>query len=314
MQNTSSYFHDSDVNPSGFISPFDLPSNKPRSTKTTMLSIAANDANEERKKILATERKYLEACDEKGTAPSSCIVRNVCKDTMPLSNLLLGDKGVAALAMSITISLRDLDLSSNGLTSEALLHLSPCLPNSSITKLNLARNGIGDAGALSLFKVLRHSKLRSLCLSLNKVGDKGVEGLLEHIPMEGPEVGHPEDGGGGMQSGTTKRLDANKNVPPHPPSAKIPNTRSPRASLAYAEPPLEVLNLSSNLLTALGFQHLSSFLSKGPFRLRNLDLSWNTGGNQGCLAIVNSLGKKGSEIVENLNLAFNGLTDEGGAR
>ena len=62
-----------------------------------MLSVTAHEANEERKKILSYQSRYLKACEEEGTAPSSCIVRSVDKEAMRLSNLLLGDKGVAAL-------------------------------------------------------------------------------------------------------------------------------------------------------------------------------------------------------------------------
>ena len=64
-----------------------------------MLTVSANDANEERRKILTYQSKYIQKCEEEGTAPSSCILRNIRKETMPLSNLLLGDKGVNALVM-----------------------------------------------------------------------------------------------------------------------------------------------------------------------------------------------------------------------
>ncbi|GMH51679.1 hypothetical protein TrRE_jg11343 [Triparma retinervis] len=323
--NTSSLFHDSDLNPSDF-SPFSAPSTKSRSPhKVTMLSVSANDANESRKKVLTYQSRYIRKCEEEGTAPSSCIVRNICKEAMPLSNLLLGDSGVNALVMSITPTLTDLDLSSNGLTSSSLLILSPYLPVSSITSLNLARNSISDAGASSLFQVLRYSKLRNLCLSGNKIGDAGVQGLLERDPDSGSSgLAQPPEGGvdkkeasksparGGGTAGSTKLADQPHS--PAPPVSSAPPSRSPRASLAYVEPPLEVLNLSSNHLTPSGFQAVSSFLSDGPFRLRRLDLSWNTGGDDGCLSVANALGRRGAQCVESLNLAFNGITDGGGAR
>ena len=214
------------------------------------------------------------------------------------------------LLSSITPNLIDVDLSSNGLTSSSIIQLSSSLPSSSITNLNLARNTIDDKGALSLLAVLGRCKLKSLCLSGNKIGDKGIQGFSEYIPSKGQE-GLAQAGQGLQQQ--QQQQQQQSPVPIPPPTAR-PEVASPRASLTYVEPPLESLNLSSNQITTSGFLHLAQFLSSGPFKLGNLDVSWNTGGDLGCLAIVNSLGRKGNNRMQSLNLAFNGITDEGGAR
>ncbi len=102
---------------------------------------------------------------------------------LELSDLYLGNKGIAALTESLSAasSLQSLSLTNNRISDEGAQSLAIILAkNHSLLLLNLSLNDITEKGSKKIFKALTgNSTLQSLNLSYNEI--KAVDGLVEFL-------------------------------------------------------------------------------------------------------------------------------------
>ncbi|XP_062584301.1 leucine-rich repeat-containing protein 74A-like [Saccostrea cucullata] len=255
----------------------------------------SDDIDKERHELLSRENvdighhTYIEVCKELNTVPIRLVQQQLKESEICLQHIGLNTNDVIALMYALLHNSRveNLDLTDNGMSEEALLHVIEVLRhNNAISSLNLSENRMTPICCASLANIIEDTTwLTHLNLSGTGIGDDGAKhiatGMRGNVSIVWLDLSHNDiEEAGAIQIG--KALSINDT--------------------------LHVLDLSWNHIRMIGAVSLCKGLQDNT-SITNLDVSWNGLGFEGSIALEDVL--KDNTALKVLDLTNNRITWEG---
>ncbi|XP_061174636.1 leucine-rich repeat-containing protein 74B-like [Saccostrea echinata] len=255
----------------------------------------SDDIDKERQELKSRENvdighhTYMEVCQELNTVPIRLVQQQLKESEICLQHIGLNTNDVIALMYALLHNSRveNLDLTDNGMSEEAQLHVIEVLRhNNAISSLNLSENRTTPICCASLANVIEETTwLTHLNLSGTGIGDDGAKhiatGMRGNVSIVWLNLSHNDI----EEAGATRIGKA----------LTINDT-------------LHVLDLSWNHIRMIGAVSLCKGLQENT-SITNLNVSWNGLGFEGSIALEDAL--KENTALKVLDLTNNRITWEG---
>ena len=196
-------------------------------------------------------------------------------------------EGLISDLLKISKSLKELNISNNGITSDGAKEIATAISvNTTLEKLDLSCNMLSDDGVTFISNALKNNiSLQELNMSKNKITSEGAKYISEAIQV----------------NTTLEKLDLSSNVISNDGAAVISDSLQFNISL-------QELNMSRNEITGEGTQKITTAIQVNT-TLKQLDLSINKISDEGANFLSDGL--KNNISLLKLNISHNNITDRG---